>query len=101
MILTRQVVSRTRWLTRNQLLFKGRAPTMVEGKRLYQSHEERTAGQPRRGGLHAVVVKHVDEVNENIRLLRLKIIDQQRGVEVCPDYSPCTVWRTRPDCFLI
>jgi len=86
MILTRQLVSKATWSNRNLLWFKDCAPTMVEGKRLYQSHEERTAEQPRRGGLHAVVVKQVDEVNKNIRLLRLNIIDQQRGVEVCANY---------------
>ena len=36
------------------------------------SHEQRTAKEPRRNEFHAVVLSEIIEINEQIRLLRLR-----------------------------
>ncbi|KAI9656573.1 MAG: hypothetical protein M1821_004780 [Bathelium mastoideum] len=48
------------------------------------SHEERTAAEPRDGGLHAVSLSRIDSINESVRLLRLSILDRRRGVKFLP-----------------
>jgi len=47
----------------------------------YKSHVERTAAEPRRPSVHQVELQRVDQVNDNVRLLRLGVSDP-RGVEV-------------------
>ena len=36
------------------------------------SHEQRTAGEPRRNDIHAVVLSEIISINEDVRLLRLR-----------------------------
>ncbi|KAF2234302.1 ferredoxin reductase-like protein [Viridothelium virens] len=48
------------------------------------SHEERTAAEPREDGLHPVKLNRIEQVNESIRLLRLSVLDHQRGVKFLP-----------------
>lgn len=40
------------------------------------SHEERTATEPRGKNSHKVILQKIENVNENIRLIRLEIPDQ-------------------------
>ena len=47
----------------------------------YKSHVERTAAEPRRPGVHQVELQRVDQVNDNVRLLRLGVSDPH-GIEV-------------------
>ncbi|KAL9094524.1 MAG: hypothetical protein Q9165_003083 [Trypethelium subeluteriae] len=48
------------------------------------SHEERTAAEPRDDGLHPVTLSKIEQVNDSIRLLRLGVLDRQRGVKFLP-----------------
>lgn len=48
----------------------------------YKTHTERTAAEPRRPSVHQVELSRVDQINDSVRLLRLKIADQTRGIEV-------------------
>ena len=42
------------------------------------SHEERTAAEPRDNAIHDVVLSEIVNVNDDIRLLRLKSIAKSR-----------------------
>ena len=42
------------------------------------SHEERTAAEPRNNAVHDVVLSEIVNVNDDIRLLRLKSIAKSR-----------------------
>lgn len=41
------------------------------------SHEERTATEPREKNIHKVILQKIETVNENIRLIRLKISNEK------------------------
>jgi len=56
---------------------------------IYKNHQERTAAEPRRPNVHQVELARIDQVNDSVRLLRLRVADQARGVEVStPSPSP-------------
>ena len=38
----------------------------------YLNHEERTAAEPREHGMHSVIIDSIDQINSNVRLLRLR-----------------------------
>ncbi|KAF2087715.1 hypothetical protein K490DRAFT_73636 [Saccharata proteae CBS 121410] len=48
------------------------------------SHEERTASEPRDPSLHPVILSEIQSVNETIRLIKLRIKDQKRGIKFLP-----------------
>ncbi|KAF2814925.1 uncharacterized protein BDZ99DRAFT_485458 [Mytilinidion resinicola] len=50
----------------------------------YLSHEERTAAEVRDPDLHSVILDSIEPVNERIRLLKLRVKDQQRGIKFLP-----------------
>jgi hypothetical protein len=72
-----------------QLTFRSRATSLNMAKTRsttggsYLSHEERTAAEPRDPNLHPVILSSIEPINERIRLLKLTIKDQQRGIQVC------------------
>ncbi|KXT08227.1 hypothetical protein AC579_1299 [Pseudocercospora musae] len=45
-------------------------------------HTERTAAEPRENGLEPVVLSHIGAVNDTIRVLRLKAVDEQHTIKV-------------------
>ena len=45
-------------------------------------HEDRTAAEPREEGLHDVVLHKIEDVNESIKLYKLRIKNEQQGVKV-------------------
>jgi hypothetical protein len=47
-------------------------------------HEDRTARQPRSGELHPVILDAVETVNDSIRLFKLRIKNEERGIKVRP-----------------
>ncbi|KAF2427351.1 ferredoxin reductase-like protein [Tothia fuscella] len=58
-------------------------------------HEDRTAKEPRSGELHPVIVDSIDQVNETIKLFRLRVKVVERGVNFLPGqwldvYTPST-----------
>ena len=46
-------------------------------------HEDRTATEPRSRELHPVILEKVETVNDVIRLFKLKVKDEKKGVKVC------------------
>ncbi|KAF2721864.1 hypothetical protein K431DRAFT_293987 [Polychaeton citri CBS 116435] len=47
-------------------------------------HIERTAAQPRENALEPVILSHIREVNENVRLLRLRAADANHTIKFLP-----------------
>lgn len=47
-------------------------------------HEERTATEPRENQLEPVILSHIREVNDNIRLLRLQAVNHDHTIKVRP-----------------
>ncbi|KAK0248039.1 hypothetical protein LTR01_000701 [Friedmanniomyces endolithicus] len=47
-------------------------------------HEDRTATEPRENRLEPVVLSHIREVNDNVRLLRLNAIDPNHTIKFLP-----------------
>ena len=45
-------------------------------------HEQRTAAQPRENRVEPVILSHIREVNEDIRLLRLSAVDPGHSIKV-------------------
>ena len=45
-------------------------------------HEERTASEPRENALESVVLSHIREINESIRLFRLDAVDPNHTIKV-------------------
>lgn len=45
-------------------------------------HEERTAQEPRENRLEPVILSHIREVNDNVRLLRLNAVDPNHTIKV-------------------
>jgi ferredoxin-NADP reductase len=56
--------------------------TPAERKTL--SHVERTAAQPRDNSTHRVILKRVDQINSDIRLLRLSSVAGEKGFAFLP-----------------
>ncbi|KIW02583.1 uncharacterized protein PV09_06033 [Verruconis gallopava] len=56
-----------------------RTPMATERARL--PHEERTAAEPRADAIHDVILDQVEDVNDSIKLFKLKIKDSRNGVE--------------------
>jgi len=52
-------------------------------------HEDRTATEPRENRLEPVVLSHIREVNDNVRLLRLNAIDPNHTIKVRLLQSDC------------
>lgn len=50
--------------------------------RAQMSHEERTADEPRDHDIHLVNLSNIEEVNPTVRLLQLRVQDQERGLKV-------------------
>ncbi|KAF2501569.1 hypothetical protein BU16DRAFT_556048 [Lophium mytilinum] len=50
----------------------------------YLSHEERTVAEVRDPNLHSVILESIELVNERIRLLKLSVKDQRRGIQFLP-----------------
>ena len=46
-------------------------------------HEERTAAEPREHGMHKVILDRIEEVNTNIRLLRLRMHSGDEQLQAC------------------
>lgn len=46
-------------------------------------HEERTAAEPREHGMHKVILDRIEEVNTNIRLLKLRTHDGDEQLQAC------------------
>ena len=46
-------------------------------------HEERTAAEPREHGMHKVILDRIEEVNTNIRLLKLKMHNGDEQLQAC------------------
>ena len=47
------------------------------------THEERTASEPRQDGLQPVRLTHIQQVNDKIRVLRLKVLQKvKQGIQV-------------------
>jgi hypothetical protein len=46
-------------------------------------HEDRTAAEPRDEALYPVILHEIRDVNNDIKLFRLRIKDRERGVKVC------------------
>ena len=46
-------------------------------------HEERTAAEPREHGMHKVILDNIEEVNTNIRLLKLKRHNGDEQLQAC------------------
>ena len=46
------------------------------------AHEERTAGEPRDSKTHQVTIDDTVAINEDVRIIKLKIADAVNGVEV-------------------
>lgn len=51
-------------------------------------HTERTAAEPRENQLEPVVLSHIRAVNDTIRLLRLKAVDEQHTIKVMGKLHP-------------
>ena len=51
----------------------------------YLNHEERTAAEPREHGMHSVILDGIDQVNSNIRLLKLR---RSKGEKLLEARSP-------------
>nr|POE65720.1 oxidoreductase nad-binding domain-containing protein 1 [Quercus suber] len=47
-------------------------------------HEQRTAAEPRENQLEPVILSHIREVNDSIRLLRLEAVDHNRTIKFLP-----------------
>ena len=61
----------------------------VINSKAYQTHEERTASAPRDDGIHAVTLSRVELANEKVRILTLRPVDRQKGIQVRkPSNSP-------------
>ncbi|TKX27483.1 oxidoreductase-like protein 3 [Elsinoe australis] len=50
----------------------------------HTSHEERTATQRREAGIENVKLRHIEQVNETIRLMRLYSIDKDHTIKFSP-----------------
>ncbi|KAK7514771.1 hypothetical protein IWZ03DRAFT_395174 [Phyllosticta citriasiana] len=48
------------------------------------SHEERTSAEPRQQGIHFVNIAKIEEVNSDIRLLKLSVQDRENGLKFLP-----------------
>ena len=46
-------------------------------------HEERTAAEPREHGMHRVILDRIEEVNTNIRLLKLRMHNWDEQLQAC------------------
>lgn len=51
-------------------------------------HEERTAAEPRENQLEPVILSHIREVNDSIRLLRLNAVDPNHTIKVSTATTP-------------
>lgn len=45
-------------------------------------HEDRTAAEPRQNSIEPVILSHIRQVNDNIRLLRLNAVDPNHSIKV-------------------
>jgi hypothetical protein len=45
-------------------------------------HEDRTATEPRERELHDVILHSIEDVNESIKLYKLRVKDAKKGVKV-------------------
>lgn len=52
-------------------------------------HEERTATEPREHGMHKVILHRIEEVNTNIRLLKLRMHNGDEQLQAC-NLGHCT-----------
>ena len=46
-------------------------------------HEERTAAEPREHGMHKFILDRIEEVNTNIRLLKLRMQNGDDQLQAC------------------
>ncbi len=46
-------------------------------------HEERTAAEPREHGMHKVILDKIEEINTNIRLLKLRMLNGDEQLQAC------------------
>ena len=46
-------------------------------------HEERTAAEPREHGIHKVILDRIEEINTNIRLLKLRMHSVDEQLQAC------------------
>ena len=46
-------------------------------------HEERTAAEPREHGMHKVILDRIEEINTNIRLLKLRMHHGDEQLQAC------------------
>lgn len=56
----------------------------------HTSHEERTATQRREAGIENVKLRHIEQVNETIRLMRLYSIDKDHTIKVGTTFRKAT-----------
>jgi hypothetical protein len=45
-------------------------------------HEDRTAAEPREDDVHAVILDDIRRVNDSIKLYKLRVKDENRGIKV-------------------
>lgn len=57
---------------------------VTPAERKILSHVERTAAEPREDALHRVVLKRIDRINSEIRLLRLSPAAEEKGFSFLP-----------------
>ena len=53
-------------------------------------HEERTAAEPRENRLEPVILSHIRQVNDNVRLLRLNAADPDHAIKVRHTTDPAS-----------
>ncbi|KAK8160564.1 hypothetical protein BKA80DRAFT_310827 [Phyllosticta citrichinensis] len=56
----------------------------MSSERAKLSHEERTSAEPRQQGLHLVNIAKIEEINPDIRLLKLSVQDRENGLKFLP-----------------
>ena len=54
---------------------------MMSATTISVPHEERTAAEPREHGMHKVVLDRIEEINTNIRLLKLRMHNRDEQLQ--------------------
>lgn len=57
----------------------------------YLPHEDRTAQEPRGDRLHPVTVGKITQINDDIKIFRLDIEDEENGIEVCASICQASI----------
>jgi hypothetical protein len=84
-MLERQILPICRWrpcLNVRQLSCPQKLRTMATVAPVSVPHELRTVAEPRENKLEPVILSHIHEVNDNIRLLRLQPVDPNHTIHV-------------------